>query len=124
MKDKTIIVLKDIVGEYDDSQEFIVGVYIIDKPDFDLHREFNKYLKELYESWGFKVHMMGDKDNQYVALEYLLYEYRKEYKGRFRELNKKHTQLLKANKKIHNIIYYVEEILKLQKVEVREVYIN
>lgn len=124
MKDKTIIILKDICGEYEDSQEFIVSVYIIDKPNYDLHYDFIVYLKALYESSGLEAVIMGEDEDRYVSLRYMLYEYRKEYKGRFRELNKKLREFEKANKHCRSIQYYVENILKLTRLDnVREVYI-
>ena len=58
MKDKTIIVLKNVVGEYDDSQEFIVAVYIMNMPNFDLQKEFCKYLMGFYGSHGLEALIM------------------------------------------------------------------
>jgi hypothetical protein len=125
MKDKTIIILKDICGEYDDSMEFIVSVYIIDKPNFDLQMEFCKYLMEFYGSHGLEALIMGDEDNRYVCLRYLLYEYRKEYKGRYRELNRKLREIEKNHKGYRSIQNFVENTLKLEKLEnIKEVYIN
>jgi len=124
MKDKTIIILKDVCGEYGDSQEFIVAVYVVDKPDFDLQQEFCKYLKKFYEDNGLEALIMGDKDNQYVCLRYMQYEYRKEYKGKMMENNRKLSVLQKANKGYDRIQNYIENVLKLEKLEnINEIYI-
>lgn len=123
MKDKTIIILKDIVGEYDDSVDFIVAVYVIDIPNFDLQSAFCKYLRDFYVSNGLEALIMGGKDDKYVCLRYMLYEYRKEYKGRVVELNKKLRELQKANRGYDSIQNFVEKTLKLEKIGVNEVYI-
>ena len=123
MKDKTIIVLKDICGEYEDSYECIVAVYIIDKPDFDLQREFCKYLKEFYESNGLEALIMGNQDEPYVCLRYMQYEHRKEYKGRMVELNRKLRELNKKYKGYQSIQNFIEKTLKLEKEVINEVYI-
>ena len=124
MKDKTIIVLKDIVGEYDDSVDFIVGVYIIDKPNFDLQMEFCKYLKDFYESHGLEAVILGNKEEPYVSLRYMLYEYHNVYKGRVVEHNRKLKEIEKKYKNYHSIVNFVENTLKLEKLEnVKEVYI-
>jgi hypothetical protein len=123
MKDKTIIVLKNVCGEYDDTQEFIVAVYIMNMPNFDLQLEFCKYLLGFYGSHGLEALIMGDKDNPYVCLKYMLYEYRKEFKGKIVENNRKLRELQKKYKGYDNIQKFIEETLKLEKVEVNEVYI-
>jgi hypothetical protein len=123
MKDKTIIILKDIVGQYDDSVDFIVAVYVIDVPNFDLRKAFCKYLMEFYGSHGLEAIIMGDKGDEYVCLKYMLYEYRKEFKGRVVEHNRKLRELQKTYKGYDNIQKFVENTLKLEKINVNEVYI-
>jgi len=46
MKNKTIVIIKHGEGEYDDYYEYVTDVYIVPRKDFDVEKEYAKYLYE------------------------------------------------------------------------------
>jgi hypothetical protein len=111
---ETIIVLKTADGEYDDYMETVTGIYRIPVTGFNLEKEFNIYIATLYTNNGFLCVVEKQEEDYYGKFIWA----KGEAKLRRTELN----QLNKKFKKELTITYYVEEVLKAEKLLYTEHY--
>lgn len=117
---KHVIIITRIEGEYDDSQTIIEDAYLIDtnKEEFDVFREYNTYCANLYSANGVKCEV--DKDGGTFRFDIYDQKKREKYKGIIRETERLINQVGQKFKKELGITYFVEEVLKSEKIKFSE----
>jgi hypothetical protein len=111
----TIIVILKYEGQYEDTTNYVDGVYHVnvDITDFDFDKEYEKYHMNLFNSNGIPAYI--DKHG------YL--RYGEAERGHKMEMRKKLNAFYKEHGKEMSQVYYIEEILKGKKLKFSSVFL-